>query len=263
MGGVYIIKEYDLMKGMLKDQLVAYRPDLAKAFGGVACALFFQQIAYQSEELPDSGEDCSAWVYKTRKRMEWETALTRWEQETARRKLRNHGVLEEELRGVPAKKYYRICWEPVFRLLHSSVCGNPTNKDAGSHPASLLDSIQQDGGVPSNKEAGSPPTKRGSKEELHTSLKRGGTGEDEAGEDPEAEAAPTTTPIPADSLAPEERRSLILEATGRLSQTRGLEGIFERGDYEALAVMIPDRWPQISELKITASEVEEAHKADT
>jgi hypothetical protein len=57
------------------------------------------------------------WMYKTQANITSETALTRDEQETARKRLIALGVLEEELRGVPATMHYRInaerlrlCW---------------------------------------------------------------------------------------------------------------------------------------------------------
>ena len=48
--------------------------------------------------------------------IEWEreTGLTRSEQETARRKLRDLGYLEERRRGLPAKLYYRVNMQKII-----------------------------------------------------------------------------------------------------------------------------------------------------
>jgi hypothetical protein len=98
----------------MSEQVVAYRPAMARALGGVNCALFLQQIAFRAKDLIPEEPGYSAWVYKTRSKMERETALGRYEQETARRKLGALDVLEEELRGVPARMHYRIRWDVLF-----------------------------------------------------------------------------------------------------------------------------------------------------
>jgi len=167
-------REYDLMIGLMSEQVVAYRPALARALGGVNCALLFQQIAFQAKDLIPEEAGFSAWVYKTRTKMERETAMGRYEQETARRKLRALGVLEEHLRGAPARMHYRINWDRAFELLReaSSVGGNPTNLSAGSPPTSSQQPSQQEWGDATSKVAQKAPTiQRGSKEGEDLDLK--------------------------------------------------------------------------------------------
>ena len=50
-----------------------------------------------------------------------ETGLTRWEQETARRALRQAGLLEEWRVGMPAKLWFRVCPDAILRALQASV----------------------------------------------------------------------------------------------------------------------------------------------
>jgi hypothetical protein len=91
------------MLDLLTDRPVAYHPVLAKAFGGVKSGVFLSQLLYWMPRGRIEG-----WVYKTQTDFEEETGLTRREQETARRHLRDAGVLFEELRGVPATLHYRV-----------------------------------------------------------------------------------------------------------------------------------------------------------
>jgi hypothetical protein len=114
--------EYAILRSLLSDRPIAFHPMLARVFGGINEALLFQQLAYWS----DKGSD-PEWIYKTQRDIEFETTLTRTQQENARRKLRGLGVVEEDKRGVPAKLYYRVIWERVFEILESDA-----GKDAGN-----------------------------------------------------------------------------------------------------------------------------------
>jgi len=71
------------------------------------------QAVYWSKRV--SLED--GWFWK--KQDEWyqETFMTRSEQETARRRLREKGFIEERRCGIPAKIYYRVVFEEVERAL--------------------------------------------------------------------------------------------------------------------------------------------------
>jgi hypothetical protein len=53
-------------------------------------------------------KDPAKWVYKTQKDLEEETVLSRTEQATARRKLRERGILREKLAGVPATLHFQL-----------------------------------------------------------------------------------------------------------------------------------------------------------
>jgi len=106
------MSDYDFVRRFLSDRPIAFHPEMARKLGGINEALFFQQIAYWS----DKGAD-PEWIYKTRSQIEDETALTRGQQERARKTLRSLGVISEVKRGVPAKLYYRINWPAVHTHL--------------------------------------------------------------------------------------------------------------------------------------------------
>ncbi|STO54424.1 putative phage DNA replication protein O [Canicola haemoglobinophilus] len=92
---------------------IAYRPKLAKLFGGVTAEIFFEQIFYWQ----DKAENEALGVYKTQAELEEETGLTRKEQETARRKLRERGVLIETHKRLEHRIYFKIDMEKLDELL--------------------------------------------------------------------------------------------------------------------------------------------------
>jgi hypothetical protein len=55
------------------------------------------------------------WVYKTIQDMQYETGLSRDQQNTAIKKLKSMGVLEVKLKGIPATRHFRV----NMRLIHS------------------------------------------------------------------------------------------------------------------------------------------------
>jgi hypothetical protein len=145
--------QYKLMRHLLSDRIVAFHPSLALALGGVNEALIFQQIAYWTGKGADP-----EWVYKTRAEFYEETTLTRTQQENARKNLRRLGVIEEERRGLPARIYFRINWDVLFRLL--------SVQSAANLPTSRREARQPVGGKPTDLSAGLPPTSKSTSESI-------------------------------------------------------------------------------------------------
>jgi len=117
------VSAYDVLRRVLSDRPIAFHPELARAFGGINEALFFQQIAYWS----DKGDD-PEWIYKSQVELEHETCLSAYQQKQARDHLKRLGVLQDERRGVPARLYYHIDWDAAFRFLET------TNLDSEADP---------------------------------------------------------------------------------------------------------------------------------
>ncbi len=82
---------------------IAYYPEFAKALKSVNATIFLCQLLYWKGKEKKNG-----WIYKSRREMEEETALSRREQDTARRILKTAGILKEKLAGVPATVHYKI-----------------------------------------------------------------------------------------------------------------------------------------------------------
>lgn len=118
---------------LLAEKPIAYHRPLVKKFG-IVPGIFLGQILYWQGRgaKPE-------WIYKTQKEMQDETGLSRCNQETARKHLIAKGVLEEELRGIPATLHYRVNLKNlekalgILSLRESSKldCVNPANSDVG------------------------------------------------------------------------------------------------------------------------------------
>lgn len=100
---------------ILGDRSVAYHPLIARILGGATTGILFSQLFYWMGR----GADPDGWVYKTQAEIEGETALTRWEQETARKHLKAQGVLEECYRDMPRRLYFRINVDRAIELLQA------------------------------------------------------------------------------------------------------------------------------------------------
>lgn len=97
----------------IPDKPIAFNRDFVGLGVGITGALFLSQSMYWHKRSTKKDN----WFYKTQIEWEDETGLSRREQESARRKLKELGILEESLAGVPARMYYRINIEVLSDLL--------------------------------------------------------------------------------------------------------------------------------------------------
>jgi hypothetical protein len=96
------------------DLPVSFHRCLVPVTGGVTAALMLSQAIWTTQALEDSAD---GWFTRSQDQWREETGLSRWEQETARRALRSAGFLEERRDGMPAKLWYRVRPEAVWRAL--------------------------------------------------------------------------------------------------------------------------------------------------
>ncbi|GBF33783.1 primosomal protein I [Desulfocucumis palustris] len=99
----------DVLLKVLMDKPVSYHADFAKALGSVTAGLFLCQAIYWTGKGSDDD-----WFYKSRDDWKNELGMSRKEQETARKKLRDEGVLQEQKKGLPARLYY--CISPKYQI---------------------------------------------------------------------------------------------------------------------------------------------------
>ncbi|CAK2375661.1 Replication protein [Vibrio crassostreae] len=99
------------------DRPIAFHRPFVKLGIGITGALMLSQAIYWSRRTNESG-----YFYKTQAEWEDETGMTRRELDTARKKLRELGILEEKKQGVPCRIFYKIN-EPnlIAQLRHSSL----------------------------------------------------------------------------------------------------------------------------------------------
>jgi len=95
-----------LMLDIFDEPIVFHRAYVPIA-GGITASLFLSYAGYACADLP---QDQGGWFTRTQTEWERDTGLTRREQETARRQLRERGLLEERRVGMPAVLWYRVNW---------------------------------------------------------------------------------------------------------------------------------------------------------
>jgi hypothetical protein len=151
---------------------IAFRRVFVTITGSVTAALMLSQLWYWK----DKGRNLDGWIYKTQKEWLEEIGLTRSEQETARRILREKGFIEEKKMGVPCKLHYRVNLSAVFDAVATAsneetkttreaandneeeqpVCGIPTNLNAENLQTDMQKSRKLDCGNLTNKSEGKP-----------------------------------------------------------------------------------------------------------
>jgi hypothetical protein len=99
------------------DLPVSFHRCLVPITGGVTAALMLSQAISTTQTLEHAA---SGWFARSQDQWTEETGLSRWEQETARRALRSAGFLEERRNGMPAKLWYRVRPEAVWRALQAN-----------------------------------------------------------------------------------------------------------------------------------------------
>jgi hypothetical protein len=87
------------------DLPITFHRCLVGVTGSVTAALMLSQAMAWSEQLAPEFE---GWFMSSQGDWTEETGLSRWEQETARRVLRNCGLLEERKMGIPARLWFRV-----------------------------------------------------------------------------------------------------------------------------------------------------------
>jgi hypothetical protein len=121
-------------------RIVSYKADFAHLTGSVTAGLLLSQFWYFSGLPTAAARD--GWFYVTMDEISEQTGMIREEQETARKRLKALGVLEEKRIGVPAKLWYRLDKDRLYELL--------------SEFAAFKAEKMQDAGIP---QSGNPPPK--------------------------------------------------------------------------------------------------------
>src|SRR5690606_36291529 len=131
-GGVFeeagdMLSASDLMRTIGRP--IDYHPALARMVGGVNAAIFLSQLIYWDERM----EDAELGVYKTAEQWEAETGLSVREQTTARRQLRDRGLITETHKRIEHKLYFKLHRDAFDRLIAGV-------GEAGNHERQNVDS---------------------------------------------------------------------------------------------------------------------------
>ncbi|MCD6671810.1 MAG: hypothetical protein LT106_03060 [Burkholderiaceae bacterium] len=99
------------------DAPVSFHRCLVPVTGGITSALLLSQAIWTSQWLEPAAD---GWFLRSQDEWTQETGLSRWEQESARRALRRSGLLEERRIGMPARLWFRVRPDAVWRALQAA-----------------------------------------------------------------------------------------------------------------------------------------------
>lgn len=94
---------------------ILYIAGLSIVFKSTNVGILLSQLLYWQ----DKGKRKDGWIYKTMEEMRLETGLSRNQQDTAIKKLKEMGILEVKLKQIPAKRHFRINMQQLYELLPS------------------------------------------------------------------------------------------------------------------------------------------------
>ncbi len=99
------------------DLPVTFHRCLVPVTGSVTAALMLSQAITSTETL---APEADGWFSKSQVQWCEETGLSRWEQQKARRVLRESNFLAERKWGMPAKAWFRVNKGPIWQALCES-----------------------------------------------------------------------------------------------------------------------------------------------
>lgn len=102
----------DLIR-LMNEKPIAFNKHYVFLGCGINGAVMLSQLVYWA----DKSKDPNDWIYKTGKEWTEETGLTRREQDTARKNLRELGFIEEHKHGVPCKVHFRVNQTALYNAL--------------------------------------------------------------------------------------------------------------------------------------------------
>lgn len=100
---------------LMNEKPIAFNKHYVFLGCGINGAVMLSQLVYWA----DKSKDPNGWIYKTGKEWTEETGLTRREQDTARKNLRELGFIDEHKHGVPCKVHFKVNQTALYNALIS------------------------------------------------------------------------------------------------------------------------------------------------
>ncbi len=151
VGIFFILNIYKMTDGQVLKQVlsrpIAYHRIYAEITGSITAGLLLSQLCYWQKTKNDE-------FYKTNEDVCKETGMTINETKGAKKKIKKLPFVMVEVKGIPAKTYYRIDFDLMYDFIKThtqkAVGGNPTNYLGEIQPANQVESNQPADGNPTN-----------------------------------------------------------------------------------------------------------------
>lgn len=133
----------------MNDQPIAFNKHYVFIGCGINGALMLSQLVYWTSRTKNK----DGLIYKTQSDWTQETGLTRTEQETARKRLKELGFLTEIKKGVPCKIYFKVERENLYKALieYSETIDSP--QSAENLQSSMRETLELCCGKPASSAA--------------------------------------------------------------------------------------------------------------
>ena len=130
------------------DGFIIYNKKLARTIG-TNPAILLGYLCSEYNFYSSNGQLDNGMFFCTREKIKYNTGLTETEQRTATKKLKELGIIETELKGMPSKTYYKINENTILSILSSEETSqqdlrNPHNKTLENLTTRSKESSQQD-----------------------------------------------------------------------------------------------------------------------
>lgn len=99
------------------DYSISYQRSYVAVTGSVASSVYLSQLV----SLSKRDQDTNGWIFKTSEEWQAETGLGRYEQQTARKILKEKNLLVESLSGTPARLSFRLNTDELAQLLPTEI----------------------------------------------------------------------------------------------------------------------------------------------
>ena len=134
----------------MNDQPIAFNKHYVFIGCGITGALMLSQLVYWTSRTKSN----DGLIYKTQHDWTLETGLTRTEQETARKRLKELGFLTEIKKGVPCKIYFKVEREKLYKALIEYSETLDSSQYAENLQSSMQETYQLGCGKPASSAAG-------------------------------------------------------------------------------------------------------------
>lgn len=129
------------------DGFIIYNKKLARTIG-TNPAILLGYLCSEYNFYLGNGQLDNEMFFCTREKIKYNTGLTETEQRTATKKLKELGIIETELKGMPSKTYYKINKSTVSSILSNEETSqqglrNPHNKTLENLTTRSKESLQQ------------------------------------------------------------------------------------------------------------------------
>lgn len=113
----------ELLLEVFGEEPICIHRCLLRLTGSITAALMLTRAVFVTLDLPADSES-DGWFRQSQDEWQSEIGLSRFEQESARKLLRDMGILMERRVGMPAKLQFKICAQTLAQLLGDQAQAN-------------------------------------------------------------------------------------------------------------------------------------------